>query len=124
MPVEIDEVDRRIRQLEIEKAALPKETDAASKERLARIEEELANLEEERTSMTAHWQQEKERIDKIRDLKMRIEEARAEADRAERDADLQRAAELRYGDADRPRQGARSRERRAWRAAARPKVPE
>ena len=97
MPVEIDEVDRRIRQLEIEKAALSKETDAASKERLARIEEELANLEEERTSMTAHWQQEKERIDKIRDLKMRIEEARAEADRAERDADLQRAAELRYG---------------------------
>src|SRR5580765_3196857 len=97
MPVEIDEVDRRIRQLEIEKAALSKETDAASKERLARIEGELANLEEERTSMTAHWKQEKERIDKIRDLKMRIEEARAEADRAERDADLQRAAELRYG---------------------------
>jgi ATP-dependent Clp protease ATP-binding subunit ClpB len=97
MPVEIDEVDRRIRQLEIEKAALSKETDAASKERLARIEEELANLEEDRTSMTAHWQQEKERIDKIRNLKMRIEEARADADRAERDGDLQRAAELRYG---------------------------
>ena len=124
MPVEIDEVDRRIRQLEIEKAALSKETDAASKERLARIEEELANLEEDRTSMTAHWQQEKERIDKIRDLKMRIEEARADADRAERDADLQRAAELRYGTPDRPRQGARSRERRARRAAARPQVPE
>src|SRR3954449_2227189 len=97
MPVEIDEVDRRIRQLEIEKAALSKETDPASKERLARLEEELANLEEERTSMSAHWQQEKERIDRIRDLKMRIEEARADADRAERDADLQRAAELRYG---------------------------
>ncbi len=97
MPVEIDEVDRRIRQLEIEKAALSKETDAASKERLARLEEELANLEEDRTSMTAHWQQEKERIDTIRNLKMRIEEARAEAERAERDGDLQRAAELRYG---------------------------
>jgi len=97
MPVEIDEVDRRIRQLEIEKAALGKETDPASKDRLARIEEELANLEEDRTSMTAHWQQEKERIDTIRDLKMRIEEARAEADRAERESDLQRAAELRYG---------------------------
>src|SRR3954453_23284070 len=97
MPVEIDEVDRRIRQLEIEKAALSKETDAASKERLARLEEGLANLGEERTSMTAHWQQEKDRIDRIRDLKMRIEEARADADRAERDADLQRAAELRYG---------------------------
>src|SRR3954453_14218056 len=97
MPVEIDEVDRRIRQLEIEKAALSKETDPPSKERRARLEEELANLDEERTSMTAHWQQEKERIDRIRDLKMRIEEARADADRAERDADLQRAAELRYG---------------------------
>jgi ATP-dependent Clp protease ATP-binding subunit ClpB len=97
MPVEIDEVERRIRQLEIEKAALAKESDQASKDRLARLEEELANLEEERNSMTAHWQQEKERIDRIRELKARIEEARAEAERAERDADLQRAAELRYG---------------------------
>ncbi|HET6712968.1 MAG TPA: ATP-dependent chaperone ClpB [Actinomycetota bacterium] len=97
MPVEIDEVERRIRQLEIEKAALGKETDPASRDRLARLEEELANLEEERNSMTAHWQQEKERIDRIRELKARIEEARAEAERAERDADLQRAAELRYG---------------------------
>jgi ATP-dependent Clp protease ATP-binding subunit ClpB len=97
MPVEIDEVERRIRQLEIEKAALGKESDQASKDRLTRLEEELANLEEERNSMTAHWQQEKERIDRIRELKAKIEEARAEADRAERDADLQRAAELRYG---------------------------
>jgi ATP-dependent Clp protease ATP-binding subunit ClpB len=97
MPVEIDEVERRIRQLEIEKAALAKETDQASKDRLARLEEELANLGEDRTSMTAHWQQEKEVIDHIRDLKAQIEEARAEAERAERDADLQRAAELRYG---------------------------
>jgi ATP-dependent Clp protease ATP-binding subunit ClpB len=97
MPVEIDEVERRIRQLEIEKAALGKETDQVSKDRLARLEEELANLEEERNSMTAHWQQEKERIDRIRELKARIEETRAEAERAERDSDLQRAAELRYG---------------------------
>jgi ATP-dependent Clp protease ATP-binding subunit ClpB len=97
MPVEIDEVERRIRQLEIEKAALGKEADQASKDRLARLEEELANLEEERNSMTAHWQREKERIDRIRELKASIEEARAEAERAERDADLQRAAELRYG---------------------------
>jgi ATP-dependent Clp protease ATP-binding subunit ClpB len=97
MPVEIDEVERRIRQLEIEKAALGKETDQVSKDRLTRLEEELANLEEERNSMTAHWQQEKERIDRIRELKARIEEARAEAERAERDSDLQRAAELRYG---------------------------
>ncbi|MET0799859.1 MAG: AAA family ATPase, partial [Actinomycetota bacterium] len=97
MPVEIDEVERRIRQLEIERAALQKESDQASKDRLVRLEEELANLEEERNSMTAHWQQEKERIDRIRELKARIEEARAEAERAERDSDLQRAAELRYG---------------------------
>ncbi len=97
MPVEIDEVERRIRQLEIERAALQKESDRASKDRLVRLEEELANLEEERNSMTAHWQQEKERIDRIRGLKARIEEARAEAERAERDSDLQRAAELRYG---------------------------
>ena len=97
MPVEIDEVQRRIRQLEIEKAALGKEHDAASKDRLARLDEELANLQEELASMTAHWQQEKERIDAIRSLKSSIEEARMEADRAERDGDLQRAAELRYG---------------------------
>ncbi len=97
MPVEIDEVERRIRQLEIERAALAKETDQASKDRLARLEEELANLDEERRSMTAHWHQEKERIDRIRELKAQIEETRADAERAEREADLQRAAELRYG---------------------------
>jgi ATP-dependent Clp protease ATP-binding subunit ClpB len=97
MPVEIDEVERRIRQLEIEKAALQKETDKASKDRLARIEEELANLQEQSAGMKAHWQQEKDRIDAIRALKSEIEEARGEADRAERDGDLQRAAELRYG---------------------------
>ncbi|HEY6567091.1 MAG TPA: AAA family ATPase, partial [Actinomycetota bacterium] len=68
-----------------------------SKDRLARLEEELANLQEERAGMTAHWQQEKERIDAIRALKMQIEEARMDADHAERDGDLQRAAELRYG---------------------------
>jgi ATP-dependent Clp protease ATP-binding subunit ClpB len=97
MPVEIDEVERRIRQLEIEKAALQKESDQASKDRLARLEEELANLQEQSAGMKAHWQREKERIDAIRSLKSEIEEARGEADRAERDADLQRAAELRYG---------------------------
>jgi ATP-dependent Clp protease ATP-binding subunit ClpB len=97
MPVEIDEVERRSRQLEIEREALRKESDAASKERLQRLEEELANLSEQRASMTAHWQQEKERIDRIRELKSHIEDARGQADRAERDGDLQRAAELRYG---------------------------
>jgi ATP-dependent Clp protease ATP-binding subunit ClpB len=97
MPVEIDEVERRIRQLEIERAALQKESDAASAERLERIEQELANLQEQRVSMTAHWQREKELIDAIRHSKQRIEEARAEFERAERAGDLERAAELRYG---------------------------
>ena len=97
MPVEIDEVERRIRQLEIEKAALQKESDPASRDRLERLERELADLQEEASGMKAHWHQEKERIDAIRALKSEIEEARMEAEHAERDGDLQRAAELRYG---------------------------
>jgi ATP-dependent Clp protease ATP-binding subunit ClpB len=97
MPVEIDEVERRIRQLEIERAALQKETDAASRTRLERLERELADLRQSSEAMMAHWRQEKERIDAIRTLKAEIEEARGEAERAERDGDLERAAELRYG---------------------------
>jgi ATP-dependent Clp protease ATP-binding subunit ClpB len=97
MPVEIDEVERRIKQLEIERAALRKETDPVSKERLEKLERELADLQERSAAMKAHWQQEKERIDAIRALKQQIEEARAEAERAEREGDLERAAELRYG---------------------------
>jgi len=97
MPVEIDEVERRIKQLEIERAALRKETDPASKERLGKLEEELANLQERSSGMKAHWQQEKERIDRIRKLKSDIEAARMDAERAERDGELERAAELRYG---------------------------
>jgi ATP-dependent Clp protease ATP-binding subunit ClpB len=97
MPVEIDEVERRIRQLEIERAALQKETDASSIERLGKLERELVDLRDASAGMKAHWQQEKERIDAIRTLKAEIEEARGEAERAERDGDLQRAAELRYG---------------------------
>jgi ATP-dependent Clp protease ATP-binding subunit ClpB len=97
MPVEIDEVERRIRQLEIERAALQKESDPASRDRLERLERDLADLQEQSGSMKAHWQQEKERIDAIRSLKSEIEEARTAAERAERDGDLQRAAELRYG---------------------------
>jgi len=97
MPVEIDEVERRIKQLEIERAALRKEMDPASKDRLERLERELADLQERSAGMRAHWQQEKERIDRIRQLNSQIEEARGEADRAERDGDLERAAELRYG---------------------------
>jgi ATP-dependent Clp protease ATP-binding subunit ClpB len=97
MPTEIDVLDRRAKQLEIEKAALSKETDDASRQRLERLEAELAGLHEEMDGMKAHWQQEKERIEDIQGLKAEIESARNEAERAERDGDLQRAAELRYG---------------------------
>jgi ATP-dependent Clp protease ATP-binding subunit ClpB len=97
MPVEIDEVERRIKQLEIERAALKKESDAVSKERLDKLEQELADLQERSSGMKAHWHQEKECIDRIRALKSDIENTRLEAERAERDGDLERAAELRYG---------------------------
>jgi ATP-dependent Clp protease ATP-binding subunit ClpB len=97
MPFEIDVVERRIRQLEIERAALAKETDPASQSRLETLEAELASLAEERDGMVAHWQSEKEAIAAIREGKERLEAARLEADRAERDGDLERAAQLRYG---------------------------
>src|SRR5438034_1666835 len=97
MPFEIDVVERRIRQLEIEKAALDKETDENSLARLAALEEELAELAEERDAMVAHWQNEKDAISEIRALKEHLEAARTEAERAERDGNLERAAELRYG---------------------------
>src|SRR5207237_3615788 len=97
MPVEIDEIERRIRQLELEKAALKKETDQASKDRLSKLEEDLADLRERSAAMKAHWQQEKQWIDRIRALKSEIENARLAAERAERDGRLERAAELRYG---------------------------
>ncbi|HEX2089428.1 MAG TPA: Clp protease N-terminal domain-containing protein, partial [Actinomycetota bacterium] len=97
MPMEIDEVERRVKQLEIERAALKKETDSASKERLERLEQEVADLRERSSGMKAHWQQEKDVIDRIRSLKSDIENSRMEAERAERDGQLERAAELRYG---------------------------
>src|SRR5919199_988857 len=84
MPVEIDEVERRIRQLEIERAALAKETDAASRERLAKLEQELADLRERSAGMKAHWQQEKESIDRIRSLKEQMEAKRTELEQAQR----------------------------------------
>jgi ATP-dependent Clp protease ATP-binding subunit ClpB len=97
MPMEIDVLDRRAKQLEIEKAALQKETDRVSRDRLERIEEELASLHEEMDGMKAHWEQEKRAIDRLRALKAEIEQAKGEAERAERDGDLAKAAELRYG---------------------------
>ncbi|HVN52148.1 MAG TPA: Clp protease N-terminal domain-containing protein, partial [Acidimicrobiales bacterium] len=98
MPTEIDVVERRIRQLEIERVALAKETDAMSQERLTTLDEELANLREQSAGMMAEWQAEKEAIERVRSLKALIEETRAEAERAQRESDLQRAAELTYGD--------------------------
>ena len=97
MPTEVDVLERRAKQLEIERAALRKETDQASRERLDRLEEELASLREELDGMKAHWQAEKEAIQSIRGTKARIEEVRGEAERATRDGNLDRAAELRYG---------------------------
>jgi ATP-dependent Clp protease ATP-binding subunit ClpB len=97
MPIEIDVVERRIRQLEIEKAALAKETDEVSKQRLQAIEAELAELTEKRSAMVAHWENEKRAITEIRDLKEQLEGARTEAERAEREGDLEQAAQLRYG---------------------------
>ncbi|MGH2683823.1 MAG: ATP-dependent chaperone ClpB [Actinomycetota bacterium] len=97
MPTEIDEIDRRVKQLEIERAALKKETDPSSLERLEKLERELADLNELLSGMKAHWEEEKAHITRIRALKSEIEEARQEAERAERDGNLERAAELRYG---------------------------
>jgi ATP-dependent Clp protease ATP-binding subunit ClpB len=97
MPEEIDELTRRRIQLEIEQEALKKESDKASKERLDGVRQEIADLTEEIDALTARWNLEKEAITAIRDLKGRIEEARNEAELAERAGDLGRAAELRYG---------------------------
>jgi len=98
MPTEIDQMDRRALQLEIEKRALAKEKDRSSKERRAAIEEELGGLKEEISGLKAQWHKEKELISRLQELKERIEETREAADRAERDGDLERAAELRYGE--------------------------
>ncbi|HEX4980002.1 MAG TPA: AAA family ATPase, partial [Acidimicrobiales bacterium] len=97
MPTEIDVVERRIRQLEIERVALAKETDAASIERLDALDQELANLREQSDAMKAHWQAEKDAITAIRSLKEQLEGARSEAERHEREGDLARASEIRYG---------------------------
>ena len=97
MPIEIDVVERRIRQIDIELEALKKETDDASKQRIAALEAERAELAERRDAMVAHWQNEKEAITEIRALKEQLENARTEAERAEREGNLERAAQLRYG---------------------------
>ncbi|MGI8512844.1 MAG: AAA family ATPase, partial [Solirubrobacteraceae bacterium] len=98
LPTEIDEVERRVMQLEIEREALSKETDDASATRRDAIERELAELGERASAMKAQWQAEKDAITAVRDVKERLEQAHIEVERAEREADLQRAAELRYGE--------------------------
>jgi ATP-dependent Clp protease ATP-binding subunit ClpB len=97
VPTEIDEVERRIQQLEIERQALKKETDEASKARLGTLEEDLANLREEAEALRTRWQNEKEPLELINAAKAELEEARQEVERAERETDLERAAELKFG---------------------------
>ncbi len=96
-PVEIDEVERAVRRMEIEEMALSKEDDPASRERLTALSAELAEKREQLSGLTTRWQNEKGSIDKIRELKEQLEQLRGESERAERDGDLGRAAELRYG---------------------------
>ncbi len=96
-PVEIDEVERTVRRLEIEEVALEKETDDASKARLEKLRQELADDREKLSQLSTRWQNEKQAIDSVRVLKEQLESLRGESERAERDGDLGKAAELRYG---------------------------
>src|SRR6266540_2013553 len=97
-PQELDVVDRQIMQLEIEREALKKEKDKASKERLAKIERDLADLRETSKALSARWQTEKQAISELRGLKEKLEQTNLDMERAERDANLEKAARLRYGD--------------------------
>jgi len=97
MPTGLDEIERRVRQLEIEKEAIKKEKDPASKDRLIRIDREISRLKEDGDKLRRQWEAEKECIRKIRNAKEEIERARIEAEKAEREGNLGRAAELRYG---------------------------
>jgi ATP-dependent Clp protease ATP-binding subunit ClpB len=97
MPSELDEIERRIMQLEIEREALRKERDKASVERLAKLERELADLKEERGRLAAHWQQEKEAIQQGRTLKETLDAVRRDVERAQRAGEYGKASELQYG---------------------------
>jgi len=97
MPQELDELTRRVMQLEIEREALRKEKDRASKDRLTQLERELANLKEEQSALQARWQAEKNAVQKARALREQIEQTKVQIEQAERQYDLNRAAELRYG---------------------------
>jgi ATP-dependent Clp protease ATP-binding subunit ClpB len=97
MPAELDEVRRRIMQLEIEREALRKERDPASRERLGRLEKELADLKEEQTRLQSHWEQEKQAIQTIRQLREQLEQVRLAIEGAQRSGDYAKASELQYG---------------------------
>ena len=97
MPTELDEVSRRVMQLEIEREALKKETDKASRGRLEKLEKELGDLHDEQNALRARWEVEKGAIARLRELRRRIEETKVEIDKAERQYDLNRVAELKYG---------------------------
>jgi ATP-dependent Clp protease ATP-binding subunit ClpB len=97
MPAELDEASRRVMQLEIEREALRKETDAASRERLAKLEKELADVKAEADQLKARWEVEKNAIGRLRGLKEEIEKTKVEMERAQREYDLNRVAELKYG---------------------------
>ena len=96
-PEEIDELDRRIIQMKIEREALKKEDDDASRDRLEKLEGELADLEERSTTLTAAWQGEKDKLGEAQELKEQLDHARLEADTAQRQGDLGKASELTYG---------------------------
>jgi ATP-dependent Clp protease ATP-binding subunit ClpB len=97
MPAELDEISRRVMQLEIEREALRKERDSASRERLERLEKELADLKSRGDALRAQWQVEKEAVQKLRTLREQIEQTKAEVEKAKQQYDLNRAAELQYG---------------------------
>src|SRR5499425_610872 len=96
-PVEIDELQRTVERMKMEELALEREADPASKERLGRLRADLADRQEQLTGLLAQWDREKDAIERVRELKGNLESLRGESERAERDGDLGRAAELRYG---------------------------
>ncbi|MDZ4122115.1 MAG: ATP-dependent chaperone ClpB, partial [Candidatus Cloacimonadaceae bacterium] len=97
MPVELDEVERRLRQLEIERLSLAKEKDELSRQRLAKIQTDIASLSEIRDNLKLRWENEKENLQRIRSLKEEIESLRSEAEKAEREGDYEKTAQIRYG---------------------------
>jgi ATP-dependent Clp protease ATP-binding subunit ClpB len=97
MPVELDEINRRVMQLEIERQALGRETDAPSKDRLERLEKELAEANEKRSALQAQWQSEKGGLEKLSKIKAEIEQTRLAIEKAKREYDLNKVAELQYG---------------------------